>query len=67
MLYFKTTLNLTKLEQWLTDLLICSNSCVEALPTHGNFRYAGHLSGPNFGLVVNCRHLYLIVLVISSS
>ena len=56
MLHLRVNLNLTKLKQWLTDLLICSISCMEVLSIHGNFRYTGHLSGPNFGLVENCRH-----------
>ena len=28
---------------------------MEALPIHGNLRYTGYLSDPNFGLVENCR------------
>ena len=60
-------LNLSKMTQQLTDLLICSNSCMEVLLIHSNFRYTRHLSGPNFGLVENYRHLYLMVLVITSS
>ena len=40
---------------------------MEALIVHGNFRYTGYLSGSDFGLVENCWHLYLMVLVIKSS
>ena len=38
-----------------------------ALPIYGNLRYTGHVSGPNFGLVENCKRSYLMVLVITSS
>ena len=31
---------------------------MEALPIQGNFRYTGHLSGPNFSLEENCKYLF---------
>ena len=42
---------------------------MEGWPIHGNLRYTGYFSGPNFGLVKNCRHLnvFVIVFVITSS
>ena len=59
----RMTRNLTELKQQLTDFLVCSSSCMEVLVIHGNFRNTGHLSGSNFGLVQNCRHLCLMVKV----
>ena len=44
--------------------LICSNSCIEALPIHGKLRNTGKLPGRNFGLVENFRHLHVMLLVI---
>ena len=66
MIDLRTNLNLTELKQRLTDLLIRSCSCMEALAVHGNLRYIGSLYGPNFSLAENCRHPYSIVLVIAS-
>ena len=40
---------------------------VEALPIHGNLRYTGQFSEPNFTLAENCIDLYLMVPVILSS
>ena len=39
---------------------------MKALLINGNIRYTRNLSGQSFGLVENCRHSYLIVLVIIS-
>ena len=64
---FRMNRNLTELKQRLTDLLICFIRYMEVLLIHGNFRYTNYLSGSNFVLVENCRHLYLMVLVITSS
>ena len=61
------TSNLTELKQRLNDLIICSGSCMEALPIQGNLRYTGHLSGPHFDLEMNCINKYLMVIVIISS
>ena len=40
---------------------------MEALPIHHHFTYTRHLPGLNFVLVESCRHLKLMVLVITSS
>ena len=66
-LYLRTTLNLTELKERLTDLLICSYSCMEAMPIHSNLRYTGQLFGQINDFVENRRHLYSMVLVITSS
>ena len=65
MLVLRMNLNLTELKQRLTDLFYLFFKLHGALPIYGNLRYTEHLPCPNFGLVENCRHLYLMVLVIT--
>ena len=52
-----TTRKLTELKHQLTDLLICSISSIDVLPTRSNARYTGYFSGPNLALVEDCIHL----------
>ena len=66
-LNLRMTNNLTELKHQLMDLLICSSSCMGARLIHSNLRYTGHLSGSNFDSMENCKYLYLMVLMITSS
>ena len=64
---FRTTCNITELKHQLTDHLIYSKSCIEAVPSQGSLRYTRHFSSPNFDLEESWVHLCLMVEIITSS
>ena len=62
-----STLGLTNLKRRLTDHFNLFYQLYRGVAIHDSLRYTEHLSGLNFGLVKDCRQLYIIVLVITSS
>ena len=60
----KNDSQLNRIKATINGSFICSSVCMETLPIHGNLRYNGRLSNPDFGLVENCIYLCSIVEII---